>query len=143
VHVQVARLVFGQYVTVLPEEEKDLLRALLAAGAGAKAMAELEAQVRAYAKGEPLSISAFPHQIAFNLIPHIDVFLENGFTKEEMKLLNESRKILGDPEIQVCATTVRVPVFRAHSVSVNVETDKKITVQKARELSHLPGPEAP
>jgi len=109
-------------------------------GAGAKAMAELEAQVRAYARGESLSVSAFPHQIAFNLIPHIDVFLENGYTKEEMKLLNESRKILGDAEIQVCATTVRVPVFRAHSVSVNVETEKKITVQKARELfSSFPG----
>ncbi len=103
-------------------------------GAGAKAMAELEAQVRAYVKGEPLKVEAFPYQIAFNVLPHIDVFLENGYTKEEMKLVNETRKILDDPIIKVSPTTVRVPVFRAHSVAVNIETEKKITRQKAIEL---------
>ncbi len=103
-------------------------------GAGAKAMAELEAQVRAWAKGEPLKVEVFPYQIAFNVLPHIDVFLENGYTKEEMKLINESRKILSDQTIKVSPTTVRVPVFRAHSVAVNIQTEKKITRQKAIEL---------
>jgi aspartate-semialdehyde dehydrogenase len=103
-------------------------------GAGAAAMRELEAQVRAWAAGEPIKVSVFPAQIAFNVIPHIDAFLEDGYTKEEMKLLNETRKILGDPNIRVCPTTVRVPVFTAHSISVAVETEKPVTVQGAREV---------
>jgi len=103
-------------------------------GAGAKALDEFKQQVRAWAKDEPLPVTVFPYQIAFNVLPHIDVFLENGYTKEEMKLVNESRKILEDDRILISPTTVRVPVFTAHSVSVHVETEKKITVAKAREL---------
>jgi len=86
------------------------------------------------AAGEPLSVEVFPHQIAFNLLPHIDAFQENGYTKEELKLVNETRKILEDEKILVSPTTVRVPVFTAHSVSVHVETERKISAAKAREL---------
>ncbi|MBI2486149.1 MAG: aspartate-semialdehyde dehydrogenase [Deltaproteobacteria bacterium] len=109
-------------------------------GAGAQAIEELRLQTIAWAKGEPMKNGVFPHQIAFNLLPHIDTFLENGYTKEEMKLHNETRKILEDDSIQVTATTVRVPVFRAHSVAVNIETERKITPQEARKaLSNFPG----
>jgi aspartate-semialdehyde dehydrogenase len=103
-------------------------------GAGAKALEELKAQVRSWATGAPLRVEVFPYQIAFNVIPHIDVFQENGYTKEEMKLVGESRKILGDDRLLVSPTTVRVPVFTAHSVSVHVETESKIGVARAREL---------
>jgi aspartate-semialdehyde dehydrogenase len=103
-------------------------------GAGAKALEELKQQVRAWAAGEPPRVEVFPYQIAFNVLPHIDVFQENGYTKEEMKLVNEARKILEDPAILFSPTTVRVPVFTAHSVSVHVETEAKISVAKAREL---------
>ena len=103
-------------------------------GAGAKAMEELRLQTVARSRGEAPVVEAFPHQIAFNLIPHVDVFLEDGYTKEEMKLVHETRKILGDQRIRVSPTTVRVPVFTAHSVSVNVETERKVTAAKAREL---------
>ncbi|MCL5884331.1 MAG: aspartate-semialdehyde dehydrogenase [Deltaproteobacteria bacterium] len=103
-------------------------------GAGAKAMAELVAQVKAFAKGEPLEVAAFKHQIAFNVIPHIDAFLDNGYTKEEMKMTNEGRKIMGIPDLRVSCTTVRVPVLTAHSISVNAQFERKITREKAREL---------
>ncbi len=103
-------------------------------GAGAKALEELKQQVRAWATGEPMPVQAFPYQIAFNLLPHIDAFQDNGYTKEEMKLVNETRKILEDDGILVSPTTIRVPVFTAHSVSVHVETAEKIPVAKAREL---------
>ncbi len=103
-------------------------------GAGAKALEELKSQVRAWVKGEPLPVAAFPYQIAFNLLPHIDAFQDNGYTKEELKLVNETRKILEDDAIRVSPTTVRVPVFTAHSVSVHVETERKIPVAKAKEL---------
>ncbi len=103
-------------------------------GAGAKALEELKRQVRAWAMGEPLQVEVFPHQIAFNLLPHIDAFQENGYTKEELKLVNETRKILEDDGILVSPTTVRVPVFTAHSVSLHVETEQKISAAKAREL---------
>ena len=103
-------------------------------GAGAKALEELKRQVRAWAKGEPLPVEVFPYQIAFNILPHIDAFLDNGYTKEEMKLVNETRKILEDNAIRVSPTTIRVPVFTAHSVSVHVETEEKISIAKAREL---------
>jgi len=109
-------------------------------GAGAQAMLELEAQVKSYVEGKPLEARAFPYQIAFNLIPHIDVFLENGYTKEEMKMVWETRKIMEVPALRVTATCVRVPVFRAHSVSINIETEKKITRDQALEiLSQAPG----
>ena len=103
-------------------------------GAGAKAMAELIAQTKAFARGESLEVSAFKHQIAFNIIPHIDAFLENGYTKEEMKMTNEGRKIMGIPDLRVTCTTVRVPVLTAHSISVNAQFERKITREKAREL---------
>jgi aspartate-semialdehyde dehydrogenase len=74
------------------------------------------------------------HQIAFNALPHIDVFLPNGYTKEEMKMVNETRKIMGDDSIGVTATTVRVPVYHGHSESVNIETEKKVSAEKVREL---------
>ena len=102
-------------------------------GAGARAIEELKRQTRDWAEGKPLEHSVFPYQIAFNLIPQIDSFVENGYTKEEMKLHYESQKILDDPDIQITATTVRVPVFRAHCVSVNLETEEKVTAEQARE----------
>lgn len=109
-------------------------------GAGAKGIEELRRQTLAWAAGQPMEISAFPAQIAFNVIPHIDVFQSNGYTKEELKLVFETRKILGDESIGVSPTTVRVPVFTAHSVALNVETERKIGVDKARELlSKMPG----
>ena len=109
-------------------------------GAGAQAMLELEEQVRDYVAGRPLNSRVFPYQIAFNLIPQIDVFLENGYTKEEMKMVWETRKIMEAPQIRVTATCVRVPIFRAHSVSITIETEKKITREKALELlSQAPG----
>jgi len=109
-------------------------------GAGARAIDELRRQVMAFAKGEQMEVSTFPYQIAFNVLPHIDAFLENGYTKEEMKMVNETRKIMEDDSIRITATTVRVPVFYAHSVSVNIETEKKLTPGMARELlSRAPG----
>lgn len=111
-----------------------------ASGAGAQAMRELEDQLRAFAAGKPLEARIFPHQLAMNLFPHVDVFLENGYTKEEMKMLNETRKIMGDDKIRVSATCVRVPVLRAHSVAVHVETERKLTAAEARAvLAKAPG----
>lgn len=104
-------------------------------GAGAQAIEELENQL----KGD-LTVKQFQHQIAHNLIPQIDVFQPNHYTKEEMKIVNETRKIMGDDNIKVTATCVRVPIFGAHSESVNIETEKKITREKAIELlSKAPG----
>ena len=103
-------------------------------GTGAKAIAELEAQVKAYAAGEPLQKNIYPHQIAFNCLPHIDSFLDSGYTKEEMKMVNETRKIFEDPGIGVTATAVRVPVFYGHSESVNVETIKKLSAPEVKQL---------
>ena len=103
-------------------------------------MMELEEQVRSHVANEKLERSVYPVPIAFNVIPHVDVFQDNGYTKEEMKTLHETRKIMSAPNIQVSATCVRVPVFRAHSEAINIETEKKITVEKARELlSNAPG----
>lgn len=103
-------------------------------GAGKKGMEELRRQTMAWIKGEAIEVKAFPQQIAFNLFPHIDEFQPNGYTTEELKLVFETRKILGDESIRVSPTTVRVPVFTAHSVSMNVETRRKIGAGKAREL---------
>jgi len=103
-------------------------------GTGAKAIEELHSQVQAFAAGAPMVHEVYPHQIAFNCLPHIDAFLDNGYTKEEMKMVNETRKIFGDPNIGVTATTVRVPVFYGHSESVNVETEKKITAAEVKQL---------
>ncbi|MEZ4600488.1 MAG: aspartate-semialdehyde dehydrogenase [Syntrophotaleaceae bacterium] len=103
-------------------------------GTGRNAIDELRIQCGELLNGRPVECKVYPHQIAFNCLPQIDVFLDNGYTKEEMKMVNETRKILGDSKIGVTATTVRVPVFYSHSESVNVETAVKITVEKAREL---------
>ena len=103
-------------------------------GTGAKAIAELDRQVKSYVAGSPLQKEVYPHQIAFNCLPQIDSFLDNGYTKEEMKMVNETRKIFEDPSIGVTATTVRVPVFYGHSESVNIETKKKITAAEVKEL---------
>jgi aspartate-semialdehyde dehydrogenase len=108
-------------------------------GTGKKAMDELMGQTVALLGFKELPMNVYPHQIAFNCLPHIDVFLENGYTKEEMKMVNETHKML-DPDIKVTATTVRVPVFRCHSESVNIETEKKLTANEARAiLAAAPG----
>ncbi len=103
-------------------------------GAGRRAMEELSQQVSALFNGKEIEKVKFPHQIAFNCIPHIDAFEPNGYTKEEMKMINETRKILAEPNLAVTATTVRVPVFCSHSESINVETEKKLTAKQARAL---------
>jgi aspartate-semialdehyde dehydrogenase len=109
-------------------------------GAGRRAMEELSQQVSALYNGKELAMEKFPHQIAFNCIPHIDVFVDGGYTKEEMKMINETRKILGDPSMRVTATTVRVPVFCSHSESINVETEKKLTAADVKAiLREAPG----
>jgi aspartate-semialdehyde dehydrogenase len=109
-------------------------------GTGKEAIAELEQQTRAIFGQREIEINVYPHQIAFNCLPHIDVFLENGYTKEEMKMINETKKIMEDDSIRVTATTVRVPVFYGHSESVNIETERKITAQEIRDLlSEAPG----
>ena len=103
-------------------------------GAGASAMEELKQQLRAWANDEPMKQQVFPTQIAFNLFPHIDVFQDNGYTKEEMKMVHETRKIMNAPNMQISATCVRVPVLRAHSEAVWVETEKPLSESEAREL---------
>jgi aspartate-semialdehyde dehydrogenase len=111
-------------------------------GAGAQAMAELIRQTKDWSAGKPLEVSAFQHQLLFNVIPHIDSFSDNGYTKEEMKMHNETRKMLHDDQIQVSATCVRVPVLSAHSEAVTIETEREITSEKARELfNDAPGVE--
>jgi aspartate-semialdehyde dehydrogenase len=101
-------------------------------GSGAGGLIELDQQARAWAKGEPLVKNVYPHQIAFNLLPHVDAFLEDGYTKEEMKMLNEGKKILGLDELRVTCTCVRVPVFRAHSISISAEFEKPVSVAAAK-----------
>jgi len=103
-------------------------------GAGKEAMDELSDQVLAIYGHKEIEKKIFPYQIAFNCIPQIDLFLDNGYTKEEMKMVNETRKIMGDDSIQVTATTVRVPVFNSHSESVNIETEKKVTANEVKKL---------
>lgn len=114
-----------------------------ASGAGAPAMAELYDQTRAFLDGTPedeLEVKAFQHRIAFNCIPHIDKFLDDGSTKEEWKMVVETKKIMGDPDIQVAATCVRVPVLRCHGESINVEFEGEVTVEAARAaLEAAPG----
>ncbi len=109
-------------------------------GTGLKAIDELLTQTRAILNSQEIQKKVYPHQIAFNCLPQIDVFLENGYTKEEMKMVNETQKIMEDPTIRVTATTVRVPVIHSHSESVNIETEKKLTVKEVKEiLSRAPG----
>jgi len=101
-------------------------------GTGADAMDELEAQVQAHAKGTPITKKVYPYQIAFNAIPQVDSFGSDGYTGEETKMREESRKIMGLPDLKVSATCVRVPVVRAHSVAVNAEFERPISVEAAR-----------
>ena len=103
-------------------------------GTGKEAIEELASQTANLLNGKPIKAEVYPKQIAFNVLPHIDVFLENGYTKEEMKMVWETRKIFEDDSIQVNPTTVRVPVFYGHSEAVHIETGEKITAERAREL---------
>ncbi len=103
-------------------------------GTGKAAVDELDGQVRAYVNGDKLDNSIYPHQIAFNCLPHIGPFLDNGYTEEEMKMVHETRKILEDDAIAVSATTVRVPVFYGHSEAVNIETEKPISPDEVKAL---------
>jgi aspartate-semialdehyde dehydrogenase len=103
-------------------------------GAGRMAMEELSQQVAALFNGRELKREKFPHQIAFNCIPHIDTFMAGGYTKEELKMINETRKIFNEPGLAMTATTVRVPVFCSHSESVNVETERKLSAAEAKTL---------
>ena len=102
-------------------------------GTGTPAINEMTEQAKSWAAGKPLVTTVYPRQILFNVLPHIDDFLENGYTKEEMKMVNETKKIL-DPAIEVCPTAVRVPIFRGHSEAVNIETERPIDPKAAREL---------
>jgi aspartate-semialdehyde dehydrogenase len=109
-------------------------------GAGVNGVEELRSQTLAWARGEAITPKYFLHQIAFNLIPHIDKFDDGGYTGEEMKLVHEVRKILETPDLAVSPTTVRVPVFTTHSIAVNAETEVPVSPEKARELfARFPG----
>ena len=101
-------------------------------GSGAAGIAELEGQCKALTNGEEVKSEVYPKQIAFNVIPHVDVFQEGGYTKEEWKMFNEGRKILGLPNLNVTCTCVRVPVYRSHSVSITAQFEKPITVEEAK-----------
>jgi aspartate-semialdehyde dehydrogenase len=102
-------------------------------GSGAMGIVELERQVGEISEGREVSREVYLHQIAFNVLPHVDVFLDNGYTKEEMKMVHESRKIMGLPDFQASVTCVRVPVYRAHSIAVSAEFEKPVSVEAARE----------
>src|SRR5256886_14703532 len=109
-------------------------------GAGVNGIEDLRQQTLAWARGEAMRPAHFPHRIAFNLIPAIDKFTPDGYTGEEWKFINETRKILEAPDLMISPTTVRVPAFTCHSVAVNVETEEKITAARARELlGRFPG----
>ncbi|PIR20178.1 MAG: aspartate-semialdehyde dehydrogenase [Deltaproteobacteria bacterium CG11_big_fil_rev_8_21_14_0_20_47_16] len=109
-------------------------------GAGKEAIEELSCSTRALYAGEDLEPRVFAHRIAFNCLPHIDVFTEDGYTKEEIKMIKETNKIMGDDSIKVSATAVRVPVYFGHSESVNIETEKPMSAETAREfLERAPG----
>jgi len=109
-------------------------------GSGARAIAELKQQVEAAMQDRQSTAEVYPHPIAFNVLPHVDVFLESGYTKEEMKMQNEGRKIMHLPEFRASVTCVRVPVYRAHSVAVSAEFERKVSVEQAREvLAKAPG----
>jgi aspartate-semialdehyde dehydrogenase len=103
-------------------------------GSGARAIAELENQVRAVAQNRPAQAEVYPHQIAFNVLPQVDSFLDNGYTKEEMKMQNEGRKIMHHPTFRASVTCVRVPVYRAHSVAISAQFSRPVSVEQAREL---------
>jgi aspartate-semialdehyde dehydrogenase len=109
-------------------------------GAGARAIEELRRQVQAVAAGQPIEKEVFPHQIAFNVIPHIDAFLDSGYTKEEMKMQHEGRRIMHLPEFTASVTCVRVPVYRAHSVAVTADFLDPVDLDRARAaIAAFPG----
>ena len=109
-------------------------------GTGAQAIAELQSQVQAIAAGQPVEKKVYPHQIAFNVLPHVDSFLDSGYTKEEMKMQNEGRRIMHHPTFKASVTCVRVPVYRAHSVAVHAEFERPVSLSEAREaLAKAPG----
>ena len=109
-------------------------------GTGAKAIEELRRQIEQLVNGRAVTKEVYPHQIAFNVLPHVDSFLSSGYTKEEMKMENEGRKIMHHPTFRASVTCVRVPVYRAHSVAVSAEFEKPVTVEAAREvLKKAPG----
>ena len=109
-------------------------------GSGAMGIAELKRQVGEINEGREVSREVYPYQIAFNVLPHVDVFLDNGYTNEEMKMVHESRKIMGLPDFQASVTCVRVPVYRAHSIAVSAEFEKPVSVERAREaINTAPG----
>jgi aspartate-semialdehyde dehydrogenase len=109
-------------------------------GTGAKAIEELKRQVGEVVAGQPVTKEVYPHQIAFNVLPHVDSFLPTGYTKEEMKMENEGRKIMHHPAFHASVTCVRVPVYRSHSVAVSAEFEKPVTVENARTvLRQAPG----
>jgi len=109
-------------------------------GSGAQGIKELDQQVTQIVKGEEVTREVYPHQIAFNALPHVDVFLEDGYTKEEMKMENEGRKIMHHPTFKASVTCVRIPVYRAHSIAISAEFEKPVSVAAAREvLAKAPG----
>jgi aspartate-semialdehyde dehydrogenase len=136
-----------QLVVVLkPIHDRAILKRVIVSsyqsvsGMGRKGMDELSSQCIAIFNQKPVETRIFPHQIAFNCIPQIDSFLDDGYSKEEMKVINETRKIMSIPELKITATTVRVPVFCSHSESINIETEKTLEPSDIRELlSSSPG----
>jgi len=109
-------------------------------GTGAQAIEELRQQVDALVKGQPVEKKVYPHQIAFNVLPHVDSFLDTGYTKEEMKMQNEARRIMHHSDLKASVTCVRVPVYRAHSVAVNAEFERPVSLEEARDvLAKAPG----
>ncbi len=125
-------------MALAPLHERFGLRSIIAStyqavsGSGAQGIAELEEQMKALANDQPFSPRVYPRQIAFNVIPQVDVFTDNGYTKEELKMLNEGRKIMGLPELRVSCTCVRVPVMRSHSVSITAQFEQAVDVEAAR-----------
>ena len=109
-------------------------------GSGARAIAELKRQVESVRENQPSEPEVYPHPIAFNVLPHVDSFLENGYTKEEMKMQNEGRRIMHLPEFRASVTCVRVPVYRAHSVAVSAEFERPLSLEEAQAvLAKAPG----
>ncbi len=109
-------------------------------GSGARAISELRSQVEAAAENRPPTAEIYPHPIAFNVLPHVDSFLPSGYTKEEMKMQNEGRRIMHLPDFRASVTCVRVPVYRAHSVAVSAEFERPVSVEEAHEvLAKAPG----
>ncbi|HZJ16703.1 MAG TPA: aspartate-semialdehyde dehydrogenase [Chthoniobacteraceae bacterium] len=109
-------------------------------GTGAQAIEELRQQIAAHVAGKPIEAKVYPHPIAFNVLPHVDSFLDSGYTKEEMKMQNEGRRIMHHPTFKASVTCVRVPVYRAHSVAVNAEFERSVSLTGAREvLGNSPG----